>query len=118
MFWKKCVLLFLLSLPLLLKAQEKVPISGYLTDANSGEALLYANVYVKNSTNGVTTNEYGYFSLEIPKGASVTVVFSYIGYQSKEEIIRNPNSTNCTDQTATRRDQPANGRGDRQTKRQ
>ena len=67
-------------------AQENFTISGYMRDANSGEELLYANVVIKGTTNGVTTNLYGFYSLSMPKG-NYTVQYSYLGYDTKEIAI-------------------------------
>ncbi|RMG86707.1 MAG: TonB-dependent receptor, partial [Bacteroidetes bacterium] len=64
--------------------QEKVTVSGYLTDETNGEALLYGNVYIKNTTVGVNTNEYGFYSMDVPKGAPVVLGFSYLGFDTKE----------------------------------
>ena len=77
-------LLFLFLLVLLgtaVFAQEKITISGYLTDDTNGEALIFANVFISESTIGVNSNEYGYYALDIPANEAVTVVFSYLGYQ-------------------------------------
>ena len=63
----------------LLFAQEQFTISGYLRDAETGEELLYANVFVEGTTNGVTTNLYGFYSLTLPKGR-YKINYSYIGY--------------------------------------
>ncbi|MGB1206564.1 MAG: TonB-dependent receptor [Chitinophagales bacterium] len=63
----------------LLFAQEQFTISGYLRDAATGEELLYANVSVDGTTNGVTTNLYGFYSLTLPKG-NYTINYTYIGY--------------------------------------
>lgn len=62
-------------------AQETVTVSGYVTDAATGETLLGANIYLKDSpTVGTTTNEYGFYSISLPKGSYVLTV-SYITYQ-------------------------------------
>lgn len=62
---------------------QKYTISGYLKDANNGEELLYAGVFIKNSSDGTTTNEYGFYSLTLPKG-TYTVSYTYMGYVSEE----------------------------------
>ena len=83
-------LLFLFLLVLLgtaVFAQEKITISGYLTDDTNGEALIFANVFISESTIGVNSNEYGYYALDIPANEAVTVVFSYLGYQDKAVLI-------------------------------
>ncbi|MFA9392637.1 MAG: TonB-dependent receptor domain-containing protein [Prolixibacteraceae bacterium] len=62
---------------------QRVTISGYITDKQSGERLINANLYNKNTFLGTTANNYGYYSISLPKGPT-TIVASYIGYQSME----------------------------------
>jgi len=76
-----------------LKAQDKITISGYLTDAENGEALIFGNVVLKNTTQGSDSNEYGFYSIDIPKGESTTIVYSYVGYDSKEIELSEMSST-------------------------
>ena len=67
-------------------AQEKFTLSGTIIDANSNETLIGVNVVIPALKTGVTTNEYGFFSITIPKG-NYTVQISYLGYQTIEESI-------------------------------
>lgn len=60
---------------------QKVTISGTVTDLKSVETILSANVYDENSLSGTVTNNYGYYSLKVPKG-KIKLVCSYIGYIS------------------------------------
>ncbi len=55
-------------------------ISGYLKDKASGEELIGANVYIRDSHLGTTTNSYGFYSLTLPVNP-YQLVFSYIGYK-------------------------------------
>jgi len=64
----KQLLLVLLLLPLGIIAQEKATISGYLTDAQNGEYLIGAKVYIPSISAGALTNNYGFYSLTIPIG--------------------------------------------------
>ena len=59
-------------------------ISGYIKDAETGESLIAANIYDEKSKKGVATNEYGFFSLTLPKG-EVLLNFSFLGYQIKSK---------------------------------
>jgi hypothetical protein len=80
------LLFFFLSLTLY--SQDYV-ISGTIEDIETGETLLGATVYSKESGQGTTTNEYGFFSLKLKEGEhSITV--SYVGYQ---EYVQNINLT-------------------------
>jgi hypothetical protein len=56
-------------------------LSGYLRDANTGEELLYATVAVEGTSQGVTTNLYGFYSLTLPKG-TYQITYSYVGYET------------------------------------
>ncbi len=57
-------------------------VSGYLRDVETGEELLYAAVTVEGTTIGVSTNEYGFYSLTLPSG-KYDITYSYVGYQSQ-----------------------------------
>jgi hypothetical protein len=70
----------------LLMAQETYSIRGTLKDNKNGETLFGASVYFKGTSNGVTTNEYGFFSITAAKG-NYTLVISYIGYEEILETI-------------------------------
>ncbi len=62
-------------------AQQSHTISGILKDASSGETLIGANVALFNGYEGTVTNEYGFYSLSVPRD-SVLITFSYVGLQS------------------------------------
>jgi hypothetical protein len=83
---KKLILLFFVCTFYSAFSQEKFTISGYVKDAKNGESLIGVTVYKKNSQIGASTNEYGFYSLTMPKGTD-TVVFSFIGYQSIFRVV-------------------------------
>ncbi|NVO02863.1 MAG: TonB-dependent receptor, partial [Bacteroidetes bacterium] len=60
-------------------SQQKFTISGYVKDSKTGESLIGANVYVKETMKGSTTNQYGFFSITVDKGQYEFVV-TYVGY--------------------------------------
>lgn len=66
---------------------QNTTISGYVRDAESGESLIGANVFDKNTLKGTTTNKFGYYSLPLPFD-EVNLVFSYVGYLPKDTLIR------------------------------
>lgn len=67
----------------LLLAQSKYTVSGTVKQKSSGETLIGVAVgVVEKPTIGVTTNEYGFYSLSLPKG-NYTLRFSYIGYEQQ-----------------------------------
>lgn len=79
------IVLIFLFFPTLLFGQ-KFTISGYVRDKSTGEDMPVASVYVKELSKGTTTNTYGFFSLNLPKG-EYTLQISYIGYKEFSKII-------------------------------
>jgi len=63
-------------------AAQDFTLSGYMRDASTGEELLYASVSVDGSTQGVSTNLYGFYSLTLPAG-SYDINYSYVGYATQ-----------------------------------
>ncbi|MCX7727921.1 MAG: TonB-dependent receptor [Bacteroidia bacterium] len=86
MMYKFGFTVFLISIFQILHAQEKFTIKGYIKDKKNGEALIGAIVQKKGTSIGVSTNEYGFYSLTLPKGEH-TIVFSYLGYISIEKTL-------------------------------
>ncbi len=89
----KQFLLFLFLLPAIISAQDnntgsgkKYSISGYVKDAKNGEALIGALVYKKETQTGVSTNEYGFYSLTLPEGKH-TLLISFVGYANIQQEI-------------------------------
>ncbi|MBK8947074.1 MAG: TonB-dependent receptor [Ignavibacteriae bacterium] len=77
--------LLLFSLQINLFSQNIGTIRGQITDINTGEALLYANVLIKELQLGTSTNENGYFIFtSIPPNTNYTILASYVGYENKE----------------------------------
>ncbi|MBN2639522.1 MAG: TonB-dependent receptor [Bacteroidales bacterium] len=76
------LLLFLFLIPLTLVAQERL-ISGTVVD-EKGEILPGVNVIVKGTTNGAITNMEGVYQIKISDAENQTLVFRFIGYESRE----------------------------------
>ena len=55
-------------------------ISGYVRDAQSGEAVIGATVYTADKSAGTGTNGFGFYSLRVPRSASTEVICSCVGY--------------------------------------
>ncbi|AOW19873.1 TonB-dependent receptor [Urechidicola croceus] len=75
---KKILTLFIL-ISTFATAQENYTISGEIKDDFNGETLFGASVYLKGTTIGVLSNEYGFYSITAPKG-DYELVISYVGY--------------------------------------
>jgi outer membrane cobalamin receptor len=68
-------------------AAQDASIRGYVRDATTGETLLQANVVVNGTTRGTATNNAGYYTLRGLSPGTYTVVFSYIGYQTRSDTV-------------------------------
>ncbi len=65
---------------------QNLSIRGAISDATSGEVLIGAAVYAINLESGVTSNNYGYYSLQLPEGKHVLRT-NYIGYETRIDTI-------------------------------
>ena len=77
---KKILLPLFIVLPFLLIAQKKYTISGYIKDARNGETLIGATVALKNNAKGISSNQFGFFSITLTEG-KYELVGSYVGFQ-------------------------------------
>jgi hypothetical protein len=76
-----------LAFPFLLFSQEKFTISGTVTSARTGETLIGASVRVANGPAGTSSNEYGFYSLTLPRG-TYTLEMSAVGLKSRQEQLQ------------------------------
>ncbi len=53
---------------------NRATVAGYITDIKTGEPVSGASVSVEALKTGVVTDQYGYFSLNLPKGKNTIVV--------------------------------------------
>lgn len=66
---------------------QNTNLAGYIRDAKNGEPLIGALIYVENPRIGVSTDQFGYYSLTIPSGKH-ELILKYIGYQdTKRQVI-------------------------------
>ncbi len=86
---QRLLLLFSFSLAALLpvSSQTKYTISGFVREQGSRESLIGVNVYIPGSTTGTSTNQYGFYSLTLPESDSVTLAFSFVGYQAVVRML-------------------------------
>ena len=73
--------------------QSGKKISGIVSD-QGGEPLVGVNISVKGTSTGTITNPDGTFSLNVSSDA--TIVFSFIGYNTIEQVVGNQSSFNIT----------------------
>jgi hypothetical protein len=62
-------------------------LTGKVTDSN-GKPIELANISVKNTALGTVSNSNGSYQLKIPSKRAITVVFSIVGYQTIEKIVK------------------------------
>ena len=63
-------------------AQERATISGYINDLQGKETILGATIVNVGTTLGTITNEFGFYSITLPKG-NVNLRYSYVGYTAQ-----------------------------------
>lgn len=87
MISKKIIyLLLLFTCSLTSFSQQNFTLSGTISNENSNETLIGVNISVKGLKAGITTNEYGFYSLTLPKG-EYEITISYVGFASLTEKI-------------------------------
>ncbi len=70
-------------------------VTGTVTDAQTGETLIGANVLVVGTSSGTITDFDGNYSINVPAG-STTLEFSYTGYSSERVEIGNQSVINLS----------------------
>jgi hypothetical protein len=75
---KIIILTYILSLPIIAFCQNAT-LSGTIKDAKNGEILIGASVYIAELKRGTITNEFGFYSLELPQNAT-KIQFTFVGY--------------------------------------
>ena len=74
--------------------QQQITISGVIVD-EQGETLPGVSIVVKGTLNGQASNVDGRFTITVP-GANSVLVFSYLGYITKEVTVGNNRNLNIT----------------------
>jgi hypothetical protein len=62
-------------------------VAGYIRDANTGESITGAAVYIDNPPIGVATDKFGYFSFTLPRGRHVLRISSVGMKDTKRQIM-------------------------------
>ena len=89
--------------PLQVKAQTSMmadqTITGRVTDGTTNNGLPGVSVVVKGTSRGTTTDSDGNYRVNVPDqntGATLTLVFSFIGYATQEVPVGNRTAVNVT----------------------
>ncbi len=78
----------------------QIAITGTVLD-ESGIELPGVTVLVKGTTTGVVTDMSGNYNINVPSNQSI-LVFSFIGFESQEEVVGNRSSISVTLQPSVR----------------
>jgi hypothetical protein len=69
-------------------AQGGIPLAGYIRHAKTGEPIVGASVYLQNATStGTATDQYGYYSLTLPKGRHVIIIQGIGMKDTKRQVV-------------------------------
>jgi hypothetical protein len=67
--------------------QGKATLDGYIRDMKSGEAIIGASVYIDKPRIGVVTDQYGYYSLTLPRGRHLIKISSAGMKDTKRQVV-------------------------------
>jgi len=94
---KKTLLFMLLVFSALVAGAQERVVTGKVTAADDGQPVPGANILVKGTSTGTSTNADGEFSISV--GSNATLVVSYIGYATQEVVVGDQSIVNITLQT-------------------
>lgn len=92
----KSILIILVFMLAITNAQAQHSVKGKVTDSN-GESIPMVSVVIKGTTIGANAGENGDYSITIPASVQQPIlVFSFIGFENKEEIVNNRTTINVS----------------------
>ncbi|MEO1434807.1 MAG: TonB-dependent receptor, partial [Bacteroidota bacterium] len=68
-------------------SQDRFTLNGYVKDAENGETLIGAAVYIEELQTGITTNVYGFYTITVPAD-DYTLTVTYIGYNELQQRVK------------------------------
>ena len=81
--YKQFLFLFLLFFCMI--SAQSTRINGFISDAETGEVLMGANVFLLETGQGMATDRNGYYVLDGINSGDYTFVVSYLGYEEYRE---------------------------------
>ena len=81
-FYTSLFFLFFFIKASILLGQDKITLSGYISDIENNETLIGVSIIFPELKYGTITNEYGFYSLTLPKG-SYQLQISYLGFENQ-----------------------------------
>ena len=91
---QKSLLVFLFLITCFSAFAQNIKVSGKVTDGTSNEALIGVSIKLKGSTIGTQTDANGGYSISAPSNG--ILVFTYIGFGTKEISINGSSTINTT----------------------
>lgn len=79
------ILFFIFSFSLF--SQQKFTLSGSVSEASSNETMIGVTIAILALNTGVTTNEYGFYSITLPQG-EYEIQVSYLGFQDQLHTVQ------------------------------
>ena len=70
-------------------ALPRITLSGYIKDSRTGESLIGASIHVPAAGMGISSNNYGFYSITVPAADTIVLEISYVGYK---KLIRKVNA--------------------------
>lgn len=67
--------------------QKTATIAGYIRDAKTGEPIAGASIYIDRTNLGATTDQYGYYTLSLPKGKHTLNIQSLGMNDSRRQVL-------------------------------
>jgi hypothetical protein len=67
-------------------------IKGTVTDSN-GKPIAFANIYVKDTYIGTTTNDQGKYELSLKIPGTYVILYKYLGFKTEKKIVEYNNGT-------------------------
>ena len=86
-YFQKNSLIFLLFTTLTIAQDSENQVYGFITDSTSGEALIGANVFIRETGQGMATDNNGYYVLSEIQLDEATLIVSYVGYEQYQRKI-------------------------------
>ena len=77
---------FILPIAKAIETKDSYTLSGFIKDADNGEVLPGATVFIKELKAGAASNVYGFYSISLKPG-TYHIVFSFIGYGDQELLV-------------------------------
>lgn len=62
-------------------------LAGYIRDIKSGEPVVGASIFIANSKNGVATNQFGYYTISLPKGRNTLNIRALGMADARRQIV-------------------------------